>query len=114
MHIEEKWKEHSLYQAGKIELIPTDWVWQYWGTDVSPAAEYLDKTPCTSWAANTERSRKTTRHCDGVTGWISWCYRANPFTPGSDCADPDTIHYCTEDPAGDQIAYGEQTSVFTL
>lgn len=37
MDIRPLWKEHQLYKDGKIELVPTDWVWKYWGTDVSEA-----------------------------------------------------------------------------
>ena len=44
MDIKETWKEHPLYKQGKIELIPTDWVWQYWGPDVSPNADLMDGT----------------------------------------------------------------------
>ncbi|OGF62560.1 hypothetical protein A2662_02060 [Candidatus Giovannonibacteria bacterium RIFCSPHIGHO2_01_FULL_45_33] len=44
MHIKEVWKEHPLYQQKKIELIPTEWVWKYWGRDVSPEADLLDGT----------------------------------------------------------------------
>lgn len=28
-------------------MVPTEWVWQYWGRDVSPMAEFVDKTPAT-------------------------------------------------------------------
>ncbi len=45
MTIKESWKEHPLYKQGKIELVPTDWVWKYWGKDVSPQAELMDGTP---------------------------------------------------------------------
>ncbi len=44
MPIKELWKNHPLYAAGKIELVPTDWVWKYWGSDVSPAADLKDGT----------------------------------------------------------------------
>jgi hypothetical protein len=47
MNIKEKWKEHPLYKRGKIELVPTDWVWKYRGTDVSPGADLVDGTPAT-------------------------------------------------------------------
>ncbi len=30
--------------AGKIELVPTEWIWQYWGRDVSPEADLMDGT----------------------------------------------------------------------
>ena len=26
MHIKEEWKQHPLYEQGKIEMIPTKWV----------------------------------------------------------------------------------------
>lgn len=44
MHITPRWKEHELYKAGKIEMIPTEWVWQYWGSDVSPMGDLMDGT----------------------------------------------------------------------
>ena len=44
MIIKEKWREHPLYKQGKIELVPTDWVWQYFGRDVSPEADLMDGT----------------------------------------------------------------------
>ena len=44
MDIPELWKNHSLYKAGKIELVPTDWVWKYRGADVSPEADLMDGT----------------------------------------------------------------------
>ena len=44
MDIKETWKEHPLYKQGKIELIPTDWMWRYWGPDVSPNADLMDGT----------------------------------------------------------------------
>ncbi len=34
MEIKPLWREHPLYEEGKIELVPTEWVWQYWGHDV--------------------------------------------------------------------------------
>ena len=45
MVIKPLWKKHPLYSEGKIELVPTDWVWKYWGHDVSPMAELVDGTP---------------------------------------------------------------------
>ncbi len=36
MEIRPTWKEHPLYTQGAIELVPTAWVWKYWGRDVSP------------------------------------------------------------------------------
>lgn len=44
MEIKELWKNHPLYKSGKIELVPTDWVWKYWGRDVSPEADLKDGT----------------------------------------------------------------------
>lgn len=44
MHIKEIWREHPLYKQGKIEQIPTEWVWKYRGDDVSPEADLLDGT----------------------------------------------------------------------
>ncbi len=43
--IKPRWKEHQLYTQGVIELIPTDWVWKYYGPDVSPMADLMDGTP---------------------------------------------------------------------
>ncbi|MBI3632051.1 MAG: hypothetical protein HY225_01220 [Candidatus Vogelbacteria bacterium] len=38
MHVQMKelWKGHLLFKQGKIELVPTKWVWHYWGKDVTP------------------------------------------------------------------------------
>ena len=36
MEIKENWKNSELYKQGKIELLPTEWVWDYRGRDVSP------------------------------------------------------------------------------
>lgn len=47
MNIKETWKKHPLYTVGKIELIPTDWVWKYYGPDVSPDADLMDGTVVT-------------------------------------------------------------------
>ncbi|HQT82666.1 MAG TPA: hypothetical protein PLW99_00775 [Candidatus Paceibacterota bacterium] len=44
MDIRALWKNHPLYAAGKIELVPTDWVWAYRGADVSPEADLKDGT----------------------------------------------------------------------
>ncbi len=43
--IRPSWKNHPLFEAGKIELVPTEWVWQYYGPDVSPMADLKDGTP---------------------------------------------------------------------
>lgn len=45
MNIKPLWHDHKLYKQGKIELVPTDWVWKFWGTDVTPMTELVDKTP---------------------------------------------------------------------
>lgn len=42
MNIKENWKNSELYKQGKIELVPTDWVWQYYGPDVSPQTDLKD------------------------------------------------------------------------
>lgn len=42
--IKELWKNHPLYKQGVVELIPTSWVWNYWGHDVSPEADLMDGT----------------------------------------------------------------------
>ncbi len=44
MNIKEKWREHPLFKQGKIELVPTEWVWRYYGPDVSPEADLMDGT----------------------------------------------------------------------
>jgi len=44
MEIKPMWKKHPLYKQDKIELVPTDLVWKYWGSDVSPAADLMDGT----------------------------------------------------------------------
>lgn len=44
MTIKESWKEGSLYKQGKVELVPTSWVWNYWGRDVSPMTNLADGT----------------------------------------------------------------------
>ncbi|MCD5380975.1 MAG: ParB N-terminal domain-containing protein, partial [Candidatus Pacebacteria bacterium] len=45
MKIKVGWKNHDLYKAGLIEMVPTNWVYNHWGTDVTPQAELLDGTP---------------------------------------------------------------------
>lgn len=42
--IKEVWRDHPLYKQGKVELLPTEWVWKYYGRDVSPEADLLDGT----------------------------------------------------------------------
>jgi len=44
MTIPDAWTEQPLYKEGKIELVPTEWVWKYWGADVSPEADLMDGT----------------------------------------------------------------------
>lgn len=44
MEIKEIWKKHPLYEQGAIELVPTEWIWDYWGRDVSPEADLMDGT----------------------------------------------------------------------
>ncbi len=44
IEIKELWKNHPLYKLGVIELVPVDWVWNYWGHDVSPEADLIDGT----------------------------------------------------------------------
>ena len=36
MEIRPTWKDHPLYLRGAIELVPTKWLWKYWGRDVTP------------------------------------------------------------------------------
>jgi hypothetical protein len=45
MQIKASWKSHPLWSAGKIELVPTEWVWKHYGSDVSPMANLMDGTP---------------------------------------------------------------------
>ena len=42
MTILDRWCEHPLAQEGKVELVPTEWVYQYWGRDVSPMGDLLN------------------------------------------------------------------------
>lgn len=42
--IQPLWHSHPLYAQGKIEIVPTAWVWKYYGTDVSPMADLMDGT----------------------------------------------------------------------
>jgi len=42
MHIKQLWKNHPLYKQGKVELVSTDWVWRYFGPDVSQEANLMD------------------------------------------------------------------------
>ena len=44
MNVRSQWKNHPLYSAGKIELVPTAWVYKYQGSDVSPSADLMDGT----------------------------------------------------------------------
>lgn len=44
MEIKPRWKEHPLYEQGKIELVSTDWIWEYWGFDVTPMTNLKDGT----------------------------------------------------------------------
>ena len=44
MQIKESWRNSSLYKQGKVELVPIDWVWKYWGRDVSPKTNLIDGT----------------------------------------------------------------------
>ena len=44
MKIKELWRKHPLFEQGLIEMIPTSWVWNYWGRDVSPEADLMDGT----------------------------------------------------------------------
>ncbi|MEK7066013.1 MAG: hypothetical protein AAB965_00385 [Patescibacteria group bacterium] len=31
-----------LYKQGVVELVPTSWIWNYWGRDVSPETNLMD------------------------------------------------------------------------
>ncbi|MCF7865343.1 MAG: hypothetical protein K9M11_02450 [Candidatus Pacebacteria bacterium] len=42
MYIKELWKNTELYMHGKIELIPTEWVWKYRGADVLPVTDLMN------------------------------------------------------------------------
>lgn len=44
MEIKPVWKEHELTKAGVVEELPLEWVWQYWGKDVTEHIEYEDGT----------------------------------------------------------------------
>jgi len=43
-NIKESWRNNPLFKDGKVELVPTDWVWKYWGSDVSPKTNLADGT----------------------------------------------------------------------
>ena len=45
INIKPFWKNHLLYKQGKVELVPTAWVWKYRGPDVSPMTHLNDGTP---------------------------------------------------------------------
>ena len=44
MPVTPKWKTHPLTLAGHVELVPTDWLYQYRGSDVTPNVDLLDGT----------------------------------------------------------------------
>ena len=44
MHVQESWRSHPLCVQGVVELVPTQWLWKYWGRDVSPKTELKDGT----------------------------------------------------------------------
>ncbi len=44
MPINPKWKTHPLTLAGHVELVPTTWLYQYRGTDVTPGVDLKDGT----------------------------------------------------------------------
>ena len=44
MEIEPKWKNHPLTKQGFVELVPTGWLFQMHGTDVTPLADLVDGT----------------------------------------------------------------------
>ncbi len=43
--MKEPWRNHQLAQEGKIELVPTAWLWKYRGADVSSQADLADGSP---------------------------------------------------------------------
>ena len=45
MPLKEPWRQHPLFSAGVVELVPTSWVAQYWGSDVSPLTDDADGKP---------------------------------------------------------------------
>ncbi|MES2966183.1 MAG: ParB N-terminal domain-containing protein [Patescibacteria group bacterium] len=45
MTITPKWKNHPLTLAGNVELVPTAWLSQYRGIDVTPATDLKDGSP---------------------------------------------------------------------
>ena len=42
MPLTPKWKTHPLTLAGHVELVPTAWLYQYRGPDVTPGVDLLD------------------------------------------------------------------------
>ena len=47
MELKVTWENHEWYKDGKVEMVPTEWVYKYWGTDVSPPADLGDGSPAT-------------------------------------------------------------------
>ena len=47
MEIKPIWEDHQWSREDKVELVPTEWVYKYWGTDVSPMADLKDGSPAT-------------------------------------------------------------------
>ncbi len=44
MEIKPLWKEHELTKQGVVELVPTEWLYKIYGTDVTPVADLKDGT----------------------------------------------------------------------
>ncbi len=47
MHLTPKWKTHPLTLARHVELVPTAWLYQYRGTDVTPGTDLKDGSAAT-------------------------------------------------------------------
>jgi ParB-like nuclease domain len=45
MHLTPKWKTHPLTLSGHVELVPTSWLYQYRGPDVTPQTDLKDGSP---------------------------------------------------------------------
>ena len=44
MEILPKWKDHPFTKGGSVELVPTNWLFKFRGTDVTPEADLMDGT----------------------------------------------------------------------
>lgn len=45
MKLRVNWEEHELSKLDLVEMVTTEWVYKYRGSDVTPQAELADGTP---------------------------------------------------------------------